>query len=528
MKRVFLTVAAAFVFSSPFLYAQSERISSDFEIAAAKRQLSGATTPFARIAAHLNLGDAYASRSESQKSRDEYSLARSEAERERVRSRRDSDLSSYARATSYSGLAAAKRGDTATAFELFEESIRYIADSAGTWNLYASGMLIAGGESEAIGAARTAVAIAESNMERAPSTANALDLNVYRYTLASALARRPDTLAAAAELLRTSLRELESARFEKVRDEVASREAFEVMSTAAGDTSTYVSVVLRSRLKLAAIEEQRGNIDAARAAYGEVLRQRNDEPIALAALARLASSNDDREKYFIDAFDANPFAIRLIDSYEEFVKTHSRTAAAETTGGKVRQIVELLSVGDGRGALTRIDALEQRFPANETLLMLRAQAEILLGHREVARRLALQLSSRSLRDEITARIDDAAGSEAVIAKLSSPQPILLDDGDLRALAALLRREELDAATRRKIDDASLQAMVRPVDASSNGELTSIRTFTTGGLSLRTTSAVNFRGTFSNGESLRLTFHLLGVSRDETGEFLLIEPEGVAR
>src|SRR5438876_4951022 len=91
--------------------AQSNRIASDFEIAQMEKQAAGAHDFLSQLSAHLNLGDLRLTRSETSLARKEYSKAYDLAAGERLAARRASDLTRYATATSYAGLAQAKLGD---------------------------------------------------------------------------------------------------------------------------------------------------------------------------------------------------------------------------------------------------------------------------------------------------------------------------------------------------------------------------------------------------------------------------------
>src|SRR5207248_522947 len=108
---------------------------------------------------------------------------------------------------------------------------------------------------------------------------------------------------------------LRSDQFASLRATVARREQFEIYSSAKGDEAAYISLLNRPQLRLAALYEGRGALDAAREQYRHVLEGRSDDPTALTALARLATSDAEREKYFAAAFDANPFSLPLIRSY---------------------------------------------------------------------------------------------------------------------------------------------------------------------------------------------------------------------
>jgi hypothetical protein len=142
------------------LAAQSQRIASDFEIARMEQQLASNRDFLSQLSGHLNLGDLRAARNESSRSRAEYALALDIAMRERLASRRSSELARYTTATSYAALANAKLGQRQRTFELLEESLRYGAGEARSWNLYATAMAALRLPRKATSAARNAVAIA--------------------------------------------------------------------------------------------------------------------------------------------------------------------------------------------------------------------------------------------------------------------------------------------------------------------------------------------------------------------------------
>ncbi|HWW62601.1 MAG TPA: hypothetical protein VN181_14605, partial [Thermoanaerobaculia bacterium] len=323
------------------LLAQS-RIASDFEIAQMEQQLARSKDFLAQLSGRLNLGDVRAARSELALARVEYAKALDLASRERLDARRDSSLTRYATATAYAGLAQAKLGNDARAFELLEESIRYTSDSPKSWNLYASAMTVLGRPRKAVSAARNAVALSDRG----------IDLRVNQYALASALIDAGEN-AEAERLLVTVTDALRSHEFNDLRAAVARQESFEIYSTARGDEAAYLSLSNRAQLRLAALYEKRGNADAARTQYERVLELRTDDATALGALARLAKSDEERERYFAAAFDANPFSLPLIREYQRHLKT-ARPPLDSTAG--VRRALVQLARGDRGAARATLDA----------------------------------------------------------------------------------------------------------------------------------------------------------------------------
>lgn len=331
------------------------RLASDFEIAQMEKQLSRSRDFEAQLSGRLNLGDVRAARNEPSLARAEYAKASELAEKERLDARRDSALTRYANATSYAALAQAKLGDEARAFALLEEAARYASDDAESWNLYASAMRVLGHPRKAISAARNAVVVAKEP----------LDLAVYQHALATALVDVGEA-AEAERLLVTLTSSLRSDDFASLREQAAREEAFEVYSSARGDVAAYVSLLNRAQLRLASLYEKRGAAELARAEYRRVLEGRSDDATALAALARLASSDEERARLYAEAFEANPFSPALIREYR-------RNPLAPSTD--MQRALFALARGDRRTARELLDAMLVKFPANETLLRLRREAE---------------------------------------------------------------------------------------------------------------------------------------------------------
>ena len=331
------------------------RLASDFEIAQMERQLAQSRAFEAQLSGRLNLGDVRAARNEQTLARAEYAKALQLAEAERLDARRDSSLTRYANATSYAALAQAKLGRDAESFALLEESARYVSDDPETWNLYASAMRILGHPRKAVSAARNAVATAKKP----------LDLAVYQHALATALVETNEH-DEAERLLLTVTDALRSPQFAQLREEAQRTESFEVYSSARGDVAAYVSLLNRAQLRLGALYERRGALDAARAQYRRVLEGRSDDATALAALARLAPDDAARAKLYAEAFEANPFSPALIREYR-------KNPIAPATD--MQRAVAHLARGELRPARTILDALLVKFPANETLRELRREAE---------------------------------------------------------------------------------------------------------------------------------------------------------
>ncbi|MFP5247449.1 MAG: hypothetical protein ACLGH0_12210 [Thermoanaerobaculia bacterium] len=443
------------------LAAQS-RIASDFEIAQMEKQLARSREFEAQLSGRLNLGDVRAARNELSLARAEYLKASDLAERERLDARRDSNISRYANATSYAALAQAKLGREARAFALLEEAARYASDDAEAWNLYASAMRILGKPRKAISAARNSVAIAARGTDK-------LDFAVYQHALATALIEAGESKEAET-LLVTVTESLRSPAFASLQREVARQESFEVYSSARGDVAAYVSLLNRAQLRLAALYERRGDLERARTQYQRALEGRSDDVTALAALARLARNDVERERLYAEAFAANPFSMALVREYQRHLRAHPATG-----GEGVRLALQQLARGETRAARTTLDALLEQFPANETLRTLRREAE--------------------------------AGTVA----LPSATPTT---AELRNLLGAF--ETLTPEQRTTLDQTTYVSVVQfKGDVFESG--------TIDGVPFRFSEPTIFSGAFDIRQPLRLTYRILGVTRSGDTDALLLEP-----
>jgi tetratricopeptide (TPR) repeat protein len=473
---------------SPALGMTRSRISSDFEIAQMKEQIARSRSFSSQISGHLNLGDLYTARSERATAVAQYRTARDIAATQRLDSRRASDLSRYATATSFAALAEAKLGNGHRAFELAEEAIRYSSDSAEAWNLYASAMTVLRKPAKAISAARNAVRIATNELTTDSTIAGRIDVAVYRYALASALADsgKPNE---AERLLVTVARDLRAQELDPLRRTVARGESFEINSSARGDAAAYLSVLNRSGLRLAALLESRGDIEGARAEYGRVLETRTDDATALAALARLSRADTERERYFAEAFEANPFVVTLIREYQRYLRATANVATDdETTGGQMRRALAQMARGENHAARASLDRLLEQYPASETLRMLRRETE---GSREVPS--FLRVPGEDTR---------------------APLP-----SELRQLLSLLADERLTPEQRVTLDRVTLHSLVTFDNAIANATGTILESGMVDSVPFRFSEPTVFAGTFTANTPLRLTYRILGAS----GDRLLLEP-----
>lgn len=547
LSSLMLAAIVALILSATAAFAQG-RMASDFEIAEMERQAANARDFPSLLSAHLNLGDLRTTRNETSLGREEYRRALALAEQERSAARSAGNLARYANATAYAALAQAKLGNTATAFDGLEEALRYASDSSRIWNLDATAMSLAGHGRKAVAAARNAVVIASEEARRSPSLSSSLDFGVYRFALASALlashgddhaasvdgpgagagAARSGAGGEAKQLLLEVIASLQEDEYEGLRKEAAQREQFQIYSSTRGHIATYLSLLNRTRLRLGHLYEEEGDLVRAREQFQAVVRGRTDDPVALAGLARVSREREQRDRYFIDAFDANPFSLDLIDAYVQFLRD-GRFAVAEsdTAGGRVRLALQQLSRDDGRSALAALQPLITGDGENDVLQYLAARADIAAGNAASARRRqsAIQLA------ELRRRIDDAVSQSA------SDTPAFLQHGsgevrdaspaDLRRLMQLLEGDQLTGEQRTRLDRLIFSSAVG-FDATAHGDApgsatTVLASGNIGEVAIRFAEPTAFRGVFEPSQRLRLTYRILGAARADDGLALLIEP-----
>jgi hypothetical protein len=480
MKRLLMILA---LIATP-AFAQTTRIASDFEIAQMQQQLARSHDFLSQLSGHLNLGDARLARGESALARREYAQAYELASSERLGARRGSDLARYATATSYAALAAAKLGRDANAFELSEEAIRYESGEAKTWNLYASTMSLLGKAAKSASAARNAVALARRDLAQSPDLGNRIDLAIYQYALASALMETAQTNEAERLLIEVTA-SLRSTEFDALKRDVARREAFEIYSSARGETSSYISLLNRSQLRLASLYESRGDAARARQQYENVLAARSDDPTALAGIARLSQSGE----HFAEAFDANPFSLTLVRDYQAYLRTHrGEQAEGDSAGARMRRALIAMNRGEPHAARSALDQLDRQYPDNDTLRTLRAELE------------KPNQTPTFLRSAVTTATPSAA--------------------DLRSLIALFNDNRLTRDERAALDKIALTSVVQfdeRKDAPANQ--TAFESGDIDGVRFRFSEPIAFSGDFAAHTPLRLTYRVLGASNDE----LLLDP-----
>jgi hypothetical protein len=275
-------------------------------------------------------------------------------------------------------------------------------------------------------------------------------------------------------LLVTVTDSLRSRTFESLQRDVAREEAFEVYSSARGGVAAYVSLLNRAQLRLASLYEQRKQLDRARTQYARVLEGRSDDVTALAALARLARNDAERERYYAEAFDANPFSLALVRAYQK--ETHPRIDDVSTTGAQMRQALAQLRRGETRAARVTLDALLAKFPENETLRTLRREAE---------------------------------GAAAIALPSANPTA-----AGLRALLDAFER--LTPEQRTALDRTTYTSTVQFTGSVFEAG-------TIDGVPFRFSEPTVFEGTFDITRPLRLTYRILGVTRANDRDALLLEP-----
>jgi hypothetical protein len=481
MKRLLIVIALV---GTP-AFAQTTRIASDFEIAQMQQQLARSHDFLSQLSGHLNLGDARLTRGESTLARREYAQAYELASNERLDARRASDLARYVTATSYAALAEAKLGSDAKAFELSEEAIRYESGEAKTWNLYASTMSLLRKPAKAASASRNAVALARRDLAQSPDTGNRIDLAIYQYALASALIEMGQTTEAERLLVEVTS-SLRSPAFDSVRAQIARLESFENYSSARGEAASYISLLNRSQLRLAALYEPHGDLARARQQYENVLTARSDDPTALAAIARLSQSSE----HFAEAFDANPFSLALIRDYQRYLATHrGEQGDGDSSGARMRRVLIATNRGELQAAKTALDQLERQYPDNDTLRTLRAELD------------KPSQAPPFLRAGVTTATPSASALRSLIAlfndnRLTPEQRASLDK------LALTNVAQFDEA---KPDAPSHQTIFE------SGEIDEVH--------FRFSEPIAFNGDFVAHAPLRLTYRVLGASNDE----LLLEP-----
>jgi tetratricopeptide (TPR) repeat protein len=441
------------------VFAQQTRMASDFEIREMQAQAAGARDFSTQVSAHLNLGDLRESRNEHALAVQEFKTALQAAERERVATRNNGQPGQYAVGTMYAGMAEAKLGNAARAMELMDEGIRYAGDNATLWNVYASGMGALKLPKKAVNAARIAVALEKST----------IDLIINRFSLALGLDDAGER-GEAITTLEKLIGDLRSPQFDRLRREAAKNEAFTNYSTVRTDVTAYLTILVRAQQELANMYELRGDKELAKKTYEGVLQTRTDDPIALAAIARLSGTPE----AYSEAFDANPFDLDLIGDYESFAKEHELRTEGTSTGALMRIAIEQMTRGEDVAARQTLQTIADKFPNNDAVAYVFAQ----LGSRNAN-------AAKFLKD--------------------------LDE-----TLKILVRNQLTPGQRKQLDETVLSANVI-FDAVPfvSGKVS--------GVPFRFAEPTAFKGNFAANTPLRLTFHILGATELNGASALLLEP-----
>jgi len=520
MRLAFVIVAATCI--SFAVFAQT-RIASDVEIRQMEESARRAPDFDTKVAARLNLGELRRERNESAASQREFETVLQLSRDERDRARRDHDLSRYALACGWSGLALARLGRGAEAFAMLEEAVRYSADSPGLWNFYSVAMFHLERSTKAIGAARISVAAAERRTALRADVRDLLELNVDRYALAEGLLDGHDPAAAkeAEELLRRITESLDSDRFAPLRKGVGKREEFQVLTAATTESGIYLSIFNRSHMRLAQLYESGREPDKARREYLAVVGRRSDEPMALAGLARVASDPKERDRYFIQSLDANPFAMDVIDDYERHVASGnaSPAAAGGSIGARVRLAIQQIQSRDFRRARETLNALLKEHPNNDVLQSLLFRAELRSGDLTAARAAAAKIGDPAFREDL----------ESILASAPSARPWFLTEpaelvpgpteSDLRAVLSLFAGNTISADDRATLDKEQFSSNAlfdaAEGDAFEHG--------TMNGVPFRFQNPARFRGITAATRQLRLVYRILGATTVDGRDALLLEP-----
>ena len=516
MKRLvvlFLLLAAS------SLAAAEPRLTSDYEIEIARRQLESARTSREKIAPHLNLGDIRAARHETDAANGHYNAALRIADEMAHSARKRADLSSYADAVTYRAAALAKLGRPGDARAAFEEAIRYRSDDPSTWNLYASGMRVAGLPEKAEAAARNAVLLAE---ERKVTAKAVLDVAIYRYALAGAIYEQRRDDPEVGELLAAVVGTLDGPELAKVRERARDQEIFEIFTIVRSDEDALVSLLNRALLLLGRHHEARGETVAARSAWERVLRMREDDPAALAGLARLATSPQEISQRYLRSLEANPWSIPQLRQYEAFAESpDAPRPEGSSAGAAMQRAVWLLARAREAEASAEIDRIADAHGERPATIYLAARAAVAMGDGEKAEALIGRLEdlpeAALLRRAMAARSESRASSSEILSSLGSP--VVDPSSDLLIGLARLVSESRSPAELAQIDALLFQGIVDLDEAlSRDGSTTVFASGTIEGIPFRFSVPVAFRGDLSAGEH-RLAFRLAGIA----GATLLVEP-----
>jgi tetratricopeptide (TPR) repeat protein len=522
MRRLFVPLL---LLVSGSMVAAEPHLTSDYEIETARRQLERAQTSREKIAPNLNLGDIYGARHETEASERHYRAALRIAEEMAHSARKRSDLSSYADAVTYRAAALAKLGLAGDARAAFEEAIRYRSDDPSTWNLYASGMRVAGLPAKAEAAARNAVLLAVERRDRKAGTKATLDIAIYRYALAGAIYEQRREDPEVGELLAEVVETLDGPGLAKVRERARAQEIFEVFTIVRSEEDALVSLLNRALLLLGRHYEARGETGAARSAWERVLRMREDDSVALAGLARLATTPRETSQRHLSSLEANPWSIPQLRQYEAFAKSPDAPQPnGSSPGAAIQRAVWLLARDRGAEASLEIDRIENAHGERPATIYLKARAAIAMGNVDEAESLVGRLGNLPeaalLRRTMSTRDESLAASAEVLTSLDSP--VVDPTSDLLIGLARLVSESRSPVELTRIDALLFQGTVDLDEALARDGITTVfASGTIDGTPFRFSVPVAFRGDLSDGEH-RLEFRLAGIA----GHTLLLEPVGL--
>lgn len=515
-----LRFLAACVVAALVLPLHAQRSGNDFELESLLRRVE--TTPISLdlLSIHLNLGDVHAARGNRSASRESYDAARAVARKIRRKARLDSDLTLYATATAYEGFAEAKLRNDRGSLLLFEEAFRYLPHSAKLRNLQSTAFLLNGHDRKAIAQGRSAVTLQSAIVARDPSTRNRLDLEIYRFSLASAEAAAGEAERALATLDEIA-RNLASGSFDTLREDVARRESFEIYSSVRSDADAYVSLYNRTYSRIARLREELGETLLAREAWERVLELRSDEPSALAALARLGDV--DREAAFARAIDANPHDSKLLLAYLDYLSSGNPPAAdLDGKGAEFRRAAESLAAGKLADADALSISLIARHPESRTARVLRGLVLAAAGRREDADAIAAGFGRGSAE---RAAIERSHGGSFVSLDFLVRGAFIEPTGaQLEALLEALRNDRLTPQQASDLDTMTFRSTIRI--ESTPGETTSLTSGSLDGVAFTFGRDVTFRGSFA-GDSW-LSYSIIGITRVDGRDALLLEPKGLAK
>jgi tetratricopeptide (TPR) repeat protein len=508
--------------------AQNQRIASDFEIQEMEKVAKGKDIG-SQISAHLNLGILRRARNEMDLATREFDTVLQVTEAERRKAREHPNFPAYAAATVYEGFAEAELGHPRHAFELVEEALRY-APTERVWNIASNVMTVIGQPSKAVSAARNAVVLGERLVAGSPKPSNQLDLVVSQYALATSLVlagQQPEAM----RILESSVASLRSPSFDDVRKQVARRESFESFFTVQGDVQAYVSALNRTQFKLASLYEEGGRLADARRLYEDVLAQRTDDARALAALARLSRSEEERFRRLDASLDANPFSVETIREFQMALRGRDRAKIVPDTGAgpgaRVRRALEQMQLGEAAGARETLIGLATVYPDNDVVQFLLALTDIQRGDLDSARARAIHTP------ELTAQVTDWLRAAVV------RPPRCLDgasatasatESDLRSMISLFVDNRLTAAQRAALDRVVLSSPAvfdRSPGASPPGK-TVFSTGRIGSIPVAFAQPMTFNGTFTANAPLLLHYRILGVTEVAGVQGLLLEPVRLER